>query len=149
LQPRTVRHPLRAVAQLSTAKEADAMNDQDDFIAYINETLARGKEDHPELTTFLGILKRLRAGEAADGQPWPENDVSPGRRSSLARAERAMVGLQVVIEMLHAAERCRVAADPERHLDEGTVEALFFACRGLAEWACREVRPEIVRGFAS
>ncbi len=43
--------------------------------------------------------------------------------------------------MLHAANRCQTMATPRRHLDEGVVEGLFFACRELAELVCREIRP--------
>ncbi len=52
------------------------------------------------------------------------------------------IGTRLRTELLHAADRCRVAADPERHLDEGVVDGLFLACRGLVEWGCREIRPE-------
>ncbi len=138
---RTVRH-LFAVALLSTATEADAMNESDTFSSYTVVEPINDDAPLPDLNSLLGILKRMRGCEGADGLPWPENDVSPGRRVSLARTERALVGLLTVLEVLHAADRCRVAAEPERHLDEGTVDGLFLACRGLAEWACREVRPE-------
>jgi len=47
-----------------------------------------------------------------------------------------------VAEMLHAADRCRSIATPDRHLDDGVVEGLFFAFRGLAELVCRDIRPE-------
>ncbi|OBU60468.1 hypothetical protein [Stenotrophomonas maltophilia] len=96
----------------------------------------------PELSTFLGCLKRIRAGEGADGLPWPEADVSPGRGVSLSRVERAAIGMLTVAEMLHAADRCREMATPDRHLDAGVVEGLFFACRSLAELVCRDVRAE-------
>lgn len=138
---RTVRH-LFAVALLSTATEADAMNESDTFSSYTVVEPINDDAPLPDLNSLLGILKRMRGCEGADGLPWPENDVSPGRRVSLARTERALVGLLTVLEVLHAADRCRVAAEPERHLDEGTVDGLFLACRGLAEWACWEVRPE-------
>lgn len=49
---------------------------------------------------------------------------------SLAKTERALVGLLTVLEVLHSADRCRVAAEPEKHLDEGVVDGLFLACRG-------------------
>ncbi len=142
LQPRIVRHPAYAVALLSTAKETDAMNDSDTFSSYTVVEPINDDTPLPDLNSLLSILKRMRGCEGADGLPWPENDVSPGRRVSLARTERALVGLLTVLEVLHSADRCRVAAEPERHLDEGTVDGLFLACRGLAEWACREVRPE-------
>ena len=50
----------------------------------------------PELSTFLGCLKRIRAGEGADGLPWPEADVSPGRGVALSRVERAAIGMLTV-----------------------------------------------------
>ena len=141
LQPRIVRHLLHGgavkyshgsrrhekVRHLSSYTVVEPINDDSPL---------------PDLNSLLGILTRIRAGEGADGLPWPENDVSPGRRVSLAKSERAMVGALTVLEVLHAADRCRVAAEPERHLDEGIVDGLFLACRGLVEWACREVRPE-------
>jgi len=141
LQPCIVRH-LFAVALLSTATEADPMNESDTFSSYTVVEPINDDTPLPDLNSLLGILKRMRGCEGADGHPWPETDVSPGRRVSLARSERAMVGALTVLELLHAADRCRVAADPERHLDEGTVDGLFLACRGLAEWACQQVRPE-------
>jgi|GEM_PF-4463973 len=52
----------------------------------------------PELSTFLGCLKRIRAGEGADGLPWPEADVPPGRGVTLSRVERAAAGLLTVAE---------------------------------------------------
>jgi hypothetical protein len=130
------------VALLSTATEADAMNESDTFSSYTVVEPINDDTPLPDLNSLLGILKRMRGCEGADGHPWPENDVSPGRRMSLARTERALVGLLTVLEVLHSADRCRVAAEPERHLDEGVVDGLFLACRGLAEWACHEVRPE-------
>jgi len=119
LQPRIVRYPAYAVALLSTAEETDAMNDSDTFSSYTVVEPINDDTPLPDLNYLLGILKRMRGCEGANGQPWPENDVSPGRRVSLARRERAMVGALTVLELLHAADRCRVAADPERHLDEG------------------------------
>ncbi|MBA0445842.1 hypothetical protein [Stenotrophomonas maltophilia] len=118
------------------------MNESDTFSSYAAVEPINDDTPLPDLSTFLGILKRMRGCEGADGLPWPENDVSPGRRVSLARTERALVGLLTVLEVLHSADRCRIAAEPERHLDEGVVDGLFLACRGLVEWACREIRPE-------
>ncbi|WP_223496257.1 hypothetical protein [Stenotrophomonas indicatrix] len=111
------------------ASYAASVNDDDDNPA-------------PELSTFLGCLKRIRAGEGADGQPWPDTSLPAGRRLALSRVERAAVGMLTVAEMLHAADRCRSIATPDRHLDDGVVEGLFFAFRGLAELVCRDIRPE-------
>lgn len=47
----------------------------------------------------------------------------------MARVKRAAVGMLTVAEMMHAAERCRLMATPDRHLDEGVVDGLFMATR--------------------
>ncbi|AWH54395.1 hypothetical protein C1924_15005 [Stenotrophomonas sp. ESTM1D_MKCIP4_1] len=102
-------------------------------------------DDHnpaPELSTLLGCLKRIRDGEGADGLLWPETTLLPGRVQDLARVERAAVGMLTVAELLHAADRCRQMSTPDRHVDEGVVDGLFFACRGLAELVCRDIRPQ-------
>lgn len=72
----------------------------------------------------------------------PEEDLSEGRRESVARINRAAVAIPRAVEIFHAASRCESVATPNRHLDEGVVEGLFFACRELAKLACQDVRPE-------
>lgn len=111
------------------------MNESDTLSSYTVVEPINDDTPLPDLNSLLGILKRMRDCEGADGLPWPENDVSPGRPVSLARTERALVGLLTVLEVPHSAERCRVAAEPERHLDEAVVDGLFLACRELAECA--------------
>lgn len=118
------------------------MSESDTFSSYAAVEPINEDAPLPDLNSLLGIVERMHGCEGADGLPLPESDVSPGRRVSLAITERALVGLLTVLEVLHLADRCRVAAEPERHLDEGIVDGLFLACRGLAEWACPEVRPE-------
>ncbi|HAL22123.1 MAG TPA: hypothetical protein DCP40_05270 [Stenotrophomonas sp.] len=97
----------------------------------------------PEFSTVWGCLKGIRRGDAADGQPWPETGLPPGRQQALARTERAAVGLLTVAEILHAAERCRLTGTPAQHLDAGVVDGLFLALRGLAEKVCGEIRPPV------
>jgi len=41
---------------------------------------------------------------------------------ALARAERAAIGQMTVTGTLPAAERCRLVATPDRHLDEGGIK---------------------------
>ncbi|HFK2922046.1 TPA: hypothetical protein ACGY72_003250 [Stenotrophomonas maltophilia] len=118
------------------------MTDRPPYASYTASTHDDDDNPSPELSTFLGCLKRIRAGEGADGLPWPETSVSTGRGVALSRVERAAIGMLTVAEMLHAADRCRAMATPDRHLDAGVVEGLFFACRSLAELVCRDVRPE-------
>ncbi|WMJ68910.1 hypothetical protein [Stenotrophomonas sp. 24(2023)] len=112
------------------------------FSSFAAESINDDSTPRPDLSLFAETLERLRIDEGTDGQRWPETDLPLGRRMALARVDRAGVGLLTVVQMLHASERCRVAGQPEQHLDEGVVEGLFFACRGLAEVVCREVRPE-------
>ncbi len=130
----------RAVALLSTATEADAMTIRKNPPFPDDST---NDDDNPssDLSTFQGCLKRIRDGEGSDGMLWPEENLSEGRRQSLARIDRAAVAMLTAVEMLHAASRCESFATPSRHLDEGVVEGLFFACRELAEMVCREIRP--------
>jgi len=67
------------------ASDAASVNDDDD-------------NPSPELSTFLGCLRRIRAGEGADGLPWPETSLSAGRGVALSRVERAAVGLLTLAE---------------------------------------------------
>lgn len=106
------------------------MNESDTFSSYTVVEPINDDTPLPDLNSLLGILKRMRGCEGADGHPWPETDVSPGRRVSLARTERALVGLLTVLEVLHSADRCRVAAEPERHLDEGLWMGCFLPAEG-------------------
>lgn len=87
LQPRIVRHPAYAVALLSTAKEPDAMSESETFSSYAAVEPINDDTPTPDLKSLLRILKRMRGCAGADGLPWSENDVSPGRRVSLARTD--------------------------------------------------------------
>jgi len=131
----------RAVALLSTATEADAMTTRKNPPFSVDDSINDDSNPSSDLSTFQGCLKRIRDGEGSDGMLWPEENLSEGRRQSLARIDRAAVAILTAVEMLHAASRCESVATPNRHLDEGVVEGLFFACRELAELVCREVRP--------
>jgi len=131
----------RAVALLSTATEADAMTTRKNPPFSADDSINDDNNPSSDLSTFQGCLKRIRDGEGSDGMLWPEENLSEGRRQSLARIDRAAVAILTAVEMLHAASRCESVATPNRHLDEGVVEGLFFACRELAELVCREVRP--------
>lgn len=105
------------------------------------DSIDNDENPSPDLSTLLGCLDRIRMGETADGQPWPEPHLSLGRRMALARVDRAATALLTVAELLHAAERCRAMATPDRHLGEGVVDGLLLACRSLAELVCQDIRP--------
>ena len=131
----------RAVALLSSATGANALTAQKYPPFAVDDSINDDNNPSSDLSTFQGCLKRIRDGEGSDGMLWPEENLSEGRRQSLARIDRAAVAILTAVEMLHAASRCESVATPNRHLDEGVVEGLFFACRELAELVCREVRP--------
>lgn len=80
------------MALLSTTTEADAMNESDTFSSYTVVEPINDDTPLPALNSLLGILKRMRGCEGADGHPWSKTDVSPGSRVSLPRSERAMEG---------------------------------------------------------
>ena len=83
----------RAVAVSSTATEADAMTTRKIPPFPVDEPT--NDDDNPafDLSTFQGCLKRIRDGEGSDGMLWPEENLSDGRRQSLARIDRAAVGI--------------------------------------------------------
>ena len=89
--------------------------------------------------TLQACLQHIRQGDAADGQPWPGNNRTPGQRLALARIDRANAGLSFLLELLHATERVRVDGDIDQHMDDGAREGLL-ACRGLAEYVDVQLR---------
>ncbi|MBH1431664.1 hypothetical protein I5U42_10195 [Stenotrophomonas maltophilia] len=81
--------------------------------------------------TFIANLNRIGTGAAADGQPWPERYLLPGRRLALADADCALAGLRVVHELLLAAERTRQNGEPEEYVGDRVMEGLKLACLAL------------------
>ncbi|HDS1124857.1 TPA: hypothetical protein QDZ60_002156 [Stenotrophomonas maltophilia] len=86
-------------------------------------------------TTFIAHLNRISNGAAADGQPWPERHLLPGRRLALADADGALAGLRVVHEILLAAERTRQNGEPEEYVGDRVMEGLKLACLALGSQA--------------
>ncbi|GEM_PF-3345937 len=70
-------------------------------------------------TTFIVHLNRIGNGAAANGQPWPERYLPPGRRLALADADGALAGLRVVHKILLAAERTRQNGESEEYVEPG------------------------------
>ncbi|MBA0449790.1 hypothetical protein [Stenotrophomonas maltophilia] len=81
--------------------------------------------------TFISNLNRIGTGAAADGQPWPERYLLPGRRLALADADCALAGLRVVHELLLAAERTRQNGEPGEYVGDRVMEGLKLACLAL------------------
>ncbi|HEL5400730.1 hypothetical protein [Stenotrophomonas maltophilia] len=108
----------------------------------IEEALSvAGEEPTPPALSFLAELRRIRAVDAANGQPWPETELPPGRRMALARADRAASGLTLLLECLHAVERTRQGGGPDQQLGDNVVDGLLLACRGLSEHVEAQLRP--------
>ncbi len=51
------------------------MNEADTFSSYTVVEPINDDTPLPDLNSLLGILKRMRGCEGADGHPWPETDV--------------------------------------------------------------------------
>ncbi|WP_295520589.1 hypothetical protein [uncultured Stenotrophomonas sp.] len=109
----------------------------DDLARTLESTLAATQvatapERTPDSITVLNCLQRIRQGEAADGQPWPDKGHTPGQRAALASIDRANAGQTFLLELLHAIERTRVDGDELPQMGDDAREGLLFACRALA-----------------
>ncbi|EKT4105747.1 TPA: hypothetical protein ACG4N3_003343 [Stenotrophomonas maltophilia] len=93
----------------------------------------------PAPINLPGCLQRIRAGDAADGQPWTGPASTPGQAVAAARRDRAAVGLVSLLELYHAAERVRVDGEEKDDIGDGTREGLMLACRGLADYVALQV----------
>ena len=85
----------------------------------------------PDPNSFVATLRRIGAGAAADGQPWPELHLSLGRRMQMADADCALCGLRTVAEMALAGERSRQNGEPQDCLDDRSMEGLLMAVLSL------------------
>ena len=91
----------------------------------------------PASIDLPSCLQRIRAGDAADGQPWTGPASTPGQRWP-PHADRAAVGLVSLLELYHAAERVRVDGEEKDDIGDGTREGLMLDCRGWRSmWRCR------------
>ena len=95
--------------------------------------------DAPTPINLPVCLRRIQAGDAADGQPWQGPSSTPGHAVAAARRDRAAVGLVSLLELYHAAERVRVDGKEKDDIGDGTREGLMLACRGLAEYVALQV----------
>jgi len=89
------------------------------------------EDPFPDPNSFVATLRRIGAGAAADGQPWPELHLSLGRRMQMADADCALCGLRTVAEMALAGERSRQNGAREDCLDDRSMEGLLMAVLSL------------------
>ena len=97
-------------------------------------------EHTPDPNGFVATLKRISAGAASNGQPWPEHNLRPGRRLQLADADCAIIGLRTVAEMALACERSRQNGAPHEYLGERRMEGLLQAVLSLTLMASERVQ---------
>jgi hypothetical protein len=80
-------------------------------------------------------LDTIRGGDCADGRPWTRARDSFTTPCDLAAISRSLRGLSVVLDLLHAAERSRHAAEDDEHVGEFVIDGLIVAARQLAPLA--------------
>lgn len=130
-----------AYPHLSTTLGEAATRLPDDLARTLEDTfVALQSGNSAGAITLQACLQHIRQGDAADGQPWPDNNRTPGQRLALARIDRANAGLSFLLELLHATERVRVDGDIDQQMGDGAREGLLLACRGLAEYVDVQLR---------
>ena len=60
----------------------------------------------PAPINLPGCLQRIRAGDAADGQPWTGPASTPGQAVAAARRDRAAVGLVSLLSCITPQSAC-------------------------------------------
>lgn len=90
---------------------------------------------------FIDTLHRIGTGAAADGQPWPEPNLRPGRRIALADADCALAGLRIVGELILACERVRQNGPDSEYLGDRVMEGLMMASLALTAQVTARARP--------
>jgi len=83
-------------------------------------------------SAFFTFLQGHGKGHRADGTPWSENRLTPGRTFDLALATRSASGITALTAMLHAAHVARENDDPGSYPSAALVDGLFDACEVLS-----------------
>lgn len=89
---------------------------------------------------LLGSLQRIRQVEAADGEPLRRKVCSTDQCMALARINRPIAGLIVLLELLHASERVREDGDEAQQTGNDVREGLLLACRGQSEYVDEQLQ---------
>ncbi|WP_234456195.1 hypothetical protein ACI703_05860 [Isoptericola jiangsuensis] len=94
-------------------------------------------ERHPD--RMMALLRKISAAAAVDGFPWPEGYLLPGGHLGLTDADRTLVGLRVVQEIMLAAERSRHHDDAAEYVGDHVMDGLMQACIALSEHAASRI----------
>lgn len=95
----------------------------------------------PDPFNLIVLLDQIGCGAAADGQPWPERHLLPGRRLAMADTDGALGGLRIVQELVLAAERARQNGGPEHYVGDRVMEGLKLAALALTNYAIVRLQP--------
>ncbi len=94
-------------------------------------------ERHPD--RMMALLRKISATAAVDGFPWPEGYLLPGGHLGLTDADRTLVGLRVVQEIMLAAERSRHHDDDAEYVGDHVMDGLMQACIALSAHAASRI----------
>jgi len=83
-------------------------------------------------SAFLALLKSFGKNTRADGQPWTETRLSPGRAFDMDLATRSASGITALTAVLHAAHIARESDDPDSCPSASVIDGLFNACQVLS-----------------
>lgn len=110
----------------------DALRDLPDALAEkMEDALSDAAASSPPsafFTHLLGHGRNLRA----DGQPWTETRLSPGRAFDLALATRCASGITALTAVLQASHVARENDDPDGYPSAALVHGMFDACHALS-----------------
>jgi len=96
-------------------------------------------ERHPD--RMMALLRKISAAAAVDGFPWPEGYLLPGGHLGLTDADRTLVGLRVVQELVLAAECTRQDGEADEYVGDRIMEGLMQAGIALSAHAATKIRP--------
>ncbi|SMR80764.1 MULTISPECIES: hypothetical protein [Stenotrophomonas] len=110
----------------------DAVRDLPNALAEkMEDALSDAAESVPP-SAFFTFLQGHGKGHCADGKPWADTRLTPGRAFDLALATRSASGIAALIAMLHAAHIARENDDPGFYPSAALVDGLFDACEALS-----------------
>ncbi|MBH1431488.1 hypothetical protein I5U42_09305 [Stenotrophomonas maltophilia] len=85
------------------------------------------------------LLARMDGRDGADGQPLEAEGLSPAQAASMAGVARTLAGLEVVIQVLHAAAAAREQGGAHQQLSPDVVDGLLLGARELVRHARQQV----------
>lgn len=110
----------------------DAVRDIPNALAEKMEDALSDAAESAPLSAFFAFLRGHGEGRCADGSPWVETRLTPGRVLDLALATRSASGITALTAVLHAAHIARENDQPGFYPSAALVDGLFDACEALS-----------------